>query len=207
MNIVLLGAPGAGKGTQAARLVQELGLVHISTGDLLRAAVKAETPLGLEAKGYMDAGELVPDSLVVGLIRQRLAEPDAAAGIILDGFPRNATQAVALDAELASLGQEIDMALAIQVDPEVIIGRLASRRCCRDCGFIGSEDDAVCPHCGGEMYQRDDDKPDTVRNRLEVYANSTAPLIDYYRGAELLREGDGDRPPEVVFAEVLALLA
>ena len=206
MNIVLLGAPGAGKGTQAARLVAEYGLVHISTGDLLRAAVKAESELGLEAKAFMDAGELVPDSLVIGLIKQRLAEPDAAFGIILDGFPRNTTQAVALTAELNALGLGVDLALAIQVDPEVIIGRLSARRCCKDCGFIGSAADAICPECGGEMYQRDDDKAETVRNRLEVYATSTAPLIDYYRGAELLAEVDGDRPPDTVFADIRELL-
>lgn len=207
MNIVLLGAPGAGKGTQAARLVSGFGLAHISTGDLLRAAVKAESPLGLEAKSYMDAGELVPDSLVIGLIKERLAQPDASGGVILDGFPRNTAQAEALDAELAALGLGVDMALAIQVDPEVIIGRLSARRCCRDCGYIGSAADAACPECGGEMYQRDDDRPETVRNRLEVYGRSTAPLLDYYSAAGLLAEVDGDRAPDAVFADISRRMA
>ncbi|MDR2956571.1 MAG: adenylate kinase [Coriobacteriales bacterium] len=202
MNIVLLGAPGAGKGTQAARLVDEFGLVQVSTGDLLRAAARAGTPLGIEAKGYMDAGELVPDSLVIGLIKEFLAKPEAAQGVILDGFPRNTTQAVALAAEFDALGLEIDLAIAIQVDFEVIVARLAARRCCKDCGLIGSVDDMICPACGGEMYQRDDDMPQTVRNRLAIYEKSTAPLIEYYRGADLLIEVDGDRHPDIVFADI-----
>ncbi|MCL2339666.1 MAG: adenylate kinase, partial [Actinomycetia bacterium] len=185
MNIVLLGAPGAGKGTQAAQLVATYGLLHISTGDLLRAAVQAGSPLGLEAKGYMDAGELVPDKLVIGLIKERLRAPEAAKGIILDGFPRNTNQAVVLASELDSLGLAIDAAIAVEVDPEIIVQRLSSRRCCRNCGYIGSVADAVCPKCGGEMYQRDDDTAAAIRNRLEVYEKSTAPLIDYYRGADL----------------------
>ena len=206
MNIVLLGAPGSGKGTQAVRLADELGLLHISTGDLLRAAVAAGTELGLAAKGYMDAGELVPDSLVIGLIRERLALEDAKAGVILDGFPRNTNQAVALQAELEELELKIDLALALLVDAEVIVERLASRRCCRECGYIGNEADTTCPLCGGEMYQRDDDQPETVRNRLDVYEKSTAPLIDYYRGAELLVETDGDRHPDDVFSGIKDIL-
>jgi len=202
LNIVLLGAPGAGKGTQAARLQAELGLAHVSTGDLLRAAVKDGTALGLEAKGYMDAGELVPDELVVGLIKERLREPDAERGFILDGFPRNTSQAVTLAAELDSLSLQVDAAVAIQVDPESIVQRLSKRRCCRDCGFIGSVEDAVCPTCGGEMYQRDDDQAEAIRTRLDVYERSTAPLIDYYRGAELLCEIDGNQPADAVFEQI-----
>ncbi|MBR0405913.1 MAG: adenylate kinase [Eggerthellaceae bacterium] len=207
MNIVLLGGPGAGKGTQAAKLVEEFKTPHISTGDMLRAAVKAGTPLGRKAKGYMDAGELVPDDVIIGLVIDRLQEPDTDAGFILDGFPRTSAQAVALDAELGKLERPLDAALLIDVDPEVIVKRLCSRRMCRDCGFIGSEADASCPKCGGEMYQRDDDNETTVRNRLDVYQTSTAPLIDYYRGSELLVSIDGDRDPEVVYADVKAALA
>lgn len=206
MNIVLLGAPGAGKGTQAAKLVDEFGIAHISTGDILRAAVKAGTPLGLKAKTYMDAGELVPDEVVIGLVKDRLGEDDAQKGFILDGFPRTSMQAVALDGELSGLGKQIDAAIAIEVDPEVIVGRLTSRRMCRVCGYIGSASDAVCPKCGGEMYQRDDDNEATVRNRLDVYEKATAPLIDYYSGKELLHRIDGDRPVEEVYADVKSAL-
>jgi adenylate kinase len=207
MNIVLLGAPGAGKGTQAAKLVDEYGLAHISTGDMLRAAVKEGTELGLAAKGFMDAGELVPDDVLIGMIKERLREPDTDSGFILDGFPRTTVQAVALTAELDELERGIDAAIAVEVDPEVIVGRLSARRVCKVCGYIGTDADEDCPVCGGEMYQRDDDKPETVRNRLEVYAKSTAPLIDYYRGAELLVEIDGDRLVDVVFAAIKTALA
>ncbi len=202
MNIVLLGAPGAGKGTQAAKLVDKFGFAHISTGDILRAAVKNQTPLGIEAKKFMDAGDLVPDELVIGLVKERLKDDDTNAGFILDGFPRTSAQAVALSSELTELNRPLDAALLVDVDKEVIIGRLTSRRTCRDCGFIGTDADATCPKCGGEMYQRDDDNEATVRNRLDVYENSTAPLIDYYRGSGLLVEINGDQDPEVVFDEV-----
>ena len=202
MNIVLLGAPGAGKGTQAAKLVDKIGFAHISTGDILRAAVKNQTPLGIEAKKYMDAGDLVPDELVIGLVKERLKDDDTKAGFILDGFPRTSAQAVALSSELTELDRPLDAALLVDVDKEVIIGRLTSRRTCRDCGLIGTDADASCPKCGGEMYQRDDDNEATVRNRLDVYENSTAPLIDYYRGCGLLVEIDGDQDPDVVFTEV-----
>lgn len=202
MNIVLLGAPGAGKGTQAAKLVDKFGFAHISTGDILRAAVKNQTPLGIEAKKFMDAGDLVPDELVIGLVKERLKDDDTNAGFILDGFPRTSAQAVALSSELTELNRPLDAALLVDVDKEVIIGRLTSRRTCRDCGFIGTNADATCPKCGGEMYQRDDDNEATVRNRLDVYENSTAPLIDYYRGSGLLVEINGDQDPEVVFDEV-----
>ena len=206
MNIVLLGAPGAGKGTQAAKLVEKYGYAHISTGDMLRAAVKNQTPLGLEAKKYMDAGDLVPDEGVIGLVKERLQDEDTKAGFILDGFPRTSTQAVALDSELASLDRPLDAALLVDVDKEVIIKRLTSRRMCRDCGYIGSDKDTQCTKCGGDMYQRDDDNEATVRNRLDVYENSTAPLIDYYRGCDLLIEIDGDRDPEVVLASIVEAL-
>ena len=207
MNIVLLGAPGAGKGTQAALLVEKYGMCHISTGDILRAAVKNETPLGLKAKSYMDAGDLVPDDLIIDLMKERIQQPDTAEGVLLDGFPRTSTQAVALDGMLASLERPLDAALLIDVDPEVIVGRLTSRRTCRDCGYIGSTADGdKCPTCGGEMYQRDDDNEETVRNRLDVYDKQTSPLIDYYRGSELLVAIDGDRDPDEVFADVVEQL-
>lgn len=202
MNIVLLGAPGAGKGTQAAKLVEEFKLPHISTGDMLRAAVKAGTPLGQKAKSYMDAGDLVPDDVIIGLVTERLQEPDTEVGFILDGFPRTSAQAVALDAELSKLERPLDAALLIDVDPEVIVKRLSSRRMCRNCDYIGTAADAICPKCGGEMYQRDDDNEATVRNRLDVYEKSTAPLIDYYRGCDLLVSIDGDRDPADVYADV-----
>lgn len=202
MNIVLLGAPGAGKGTQAAKLVEEFGTPHISTGDMLRAAVKAGTELGKKAKSYMDAGDLVPDEVIIGLVIERLGQPDTEKGFILDGFPRTTAQAVALDAELGKLERPLDAALLIDVNSEVIIKRLTSRRMCKECGFIGSDADAACPKCGGEMYQRDDDNEATVRKRLDVYEKSTSPLIDYYRGCELLVTIDGDRDPQVVYADV-----
>ena len=206
MNIVLLGAPGAGKGTQAALLVEKYGTPHISTGDMLRAAVKEGTELGRKAKTYMDAGELVPDDVIIGLVTERLQNPDTEKGFILDGFPRTSAQAVALDAELSKLERPLDAALLIDVDAEVIVKRLTSRRMCKECGYIGSVADASCPKCGGEMYQRDDDNEATVRNRLDVYQKSTSPLIDYYRGCELLVAIDGDRDPQVVFADVEKVL-
>ena len=207
MNIVLLGAPGAGKGTQAAKLVESKGLCHISTGDILRQAVKDQTPLGLKAKGFMDAGELVPDDLIIDLMKERIEQPDTERGVILDGFPRTTTQAVALDSMLAVLDRPLDAALLIDVDNEVIVGRLTSRRTCRDCGHIGTASDGdTCTQCGGEMFQRDDDNEETVRTRLDVYDKSTAPLIDYYRGKDLLVAIDGDRDPDAVFSDVVSSL-
>lgn len=207
MNIVLLGAPGAGKGTQAAKLVEEYGLCHISTGDILRAAVKDQTELGVKAKGYMDAGELVPDDLIIDLMKERIQQPDTAKGVILDGFPRTTMQAVALDSMLSELERPLDAALLIDVANDVIVNRLTSRRMCRSCGHIGSvAEGETCTACGGEMYQRDDDNEETVRNRLDVYDKSTAPLIDYYRGSDLLVAIDGDRDPQLVFEDVVASL-
>ena len=179
MNLVLLGAPGAGKGTVAQELVAEFGVAHISTGDLLRAAVKGGTELGIQAKKYMDAGELVPDQLVIDLVKERLAADDAQQGFILDGFPRNTAQAVTLDSD-----------------------RLSSRRTCRACGYTGTAADATCPKCAGEMYQRDDDKPETIKNRLDVYEKSTSPLVDYYRGQGLLKSVNGDQARETVYGDV-----
>lgn len=206
MNIVLLGAPGAGKGTQAQKLVAEFGFAHISTGDLLRAAIKAGTKLGKKAKGYMDAGKLVPDELVIDLVKERLESDDAQAGFILDGFPRNTAQAVTLDSELAAMGRTLDAALLVAVEPAVIVERLSSRRTCRSCGYTAPAGVDVCPRCGGEMYQRDDDRPDTIQHRLDVYETQTASLVEYYKGHSILREVDGDRPVDEVYADVKTLL-
>ena len=202
MNIVLLGAPGAGKGTQSAKLVEDYGFTHLATGDLLRAAVAVGTELGKKAKTYMDAGDLVPDEVVIGLVAERLQEnPDAP--YLLDGFPRTPAQAVALDGVLSDLGKKLDYAIALSVDHDVVVERISSRRLCRGCGFIGTvADGATCPECGGEMYQRDDDNAEAVRNRLEVYDKQTSPLIDYYRGNGALVEVDGNRAPEEVYAEI-----
>lgn len=203
MNIVLLGAPGAGKGTQAQRLVADYGVAHISTGDLLRAAVKARSELGVQAKGYMDAGQLVPDRLVIGLVKERLGQDDARRGFILDGFPRNTDQAVALDAA----GVALDVALLVDVAPQVIVDRLSSRRTCRDCGYTAGAAADACPRCGGEMYQRDDDRPETIKRRLDVYQGQTAPLAQYYDERGMLRRVDGDRPADEVYADVKELLS
>lgn len=207
MNIVLLGAPGAGKGTQAQRLFEDYGFAHISTGDLLRAAVKAGTKLGVKAKSYMDEGKLVPDKLVVDLVTERLADDDAQKGFILDGFPRNTAQAVTLDSALSEMGRNLDAALLVDVKAEVIVKRLSSRRTCRDCGYTAPAGVDKCPACGGEMYQRDDDKPETIQKRLDVYETQTSPLVEYYRGKGLLKVVDGDRPVEDVYKDVKELLA
>ena len=206
MNVVLLGAPGAGKGTQAQLLVEKYGFVHISTGDLLRAAVKAQSRLGKQAQSYMESGQLVPDKLVIDLVKERLSSPDAQNGFILDGFPRNAAQAVVLDSALAEMDMRLDCALLVEVDFEVIIERLSSRRTCKACGYTAGATIEECPRCGGEMYQRNDDKPETIRHRLDVYETQTAPLAEYYRGHGILKEVDGDRPVEVVFSDVVTLL-
>ena len=206
MNIVLLGGPGAGKGTQAQKLVAEFGFAHISTGDLLRAAIKEGSKLGKKAKGYMDAGQLVPDDLVIDLVKERLEADDAQKGFLLDGFPRNTAQAVALDSELSAMNRTLDAALLVSVEPAVIVERLSSRRTCRDCGYTAPAGVDTCPRCGGEMYQRDDDKPETIQHRLDVYQSQTAPLVEYYRGHSILKEVDGDRPVDEVYVDVKVLL-
>lgn len=205
---MLLGAPGAGKGTQAAKLVQTYGLAHISTGDILRAAVAAGTPLGMTAKSYMDKGELVPDLVVIGLVKARLQEPDTQKGFILDGFPRTVAQADALDRELEALGKQLDAVVSIEVDRQSLIDRLTARRTCKQCGAIFNviaqpeTASGVCPSCGGELFQRDDDTVETVSNRLAVYERSTAPLIDYYTAKGLLKRIDGNRPVDDVFKQI-----
>lgn len=212
MNIVLLGAPGAGKGTQAAKMVDAFALPHISTGDIFRKAVADATPLGLEAKRYMDAGELVPDEVTIGIVKERLAQPDCAKGFILDGFPRTVPQADALGEALSSMGSGLDAVILVDVPKEALVDRLTARRQCRGCGRIYNvhgdmpADAAVCDACGGEVYQRADDTVETVTNRLNVYEANTQPLIDYYAEKGLLRTVDGDRDVDEVFADVAAMV-
>jgi len=214
LSIVLLGAPGAGKGTQAERIVDEFDVPHISTGDILRAAVAAGTELGTLAKRHMDAGELVPDEVVIGIIRDRLAEPDAACGFLLDGFPRTLGQARALDAMLADTGRRLSHVILLEVPEEELVERLSGRRMCRECGkgyhltFDPPGREGICDACGGELYQRDDDDEQTVRNRLRVYRRETQPLIEYYtqRGLMTTIHGGG-RLPDDVWADVRAALA
>lgn len=204
-RLVLLGPPGAGKGTQASFLVERYGVVHVSTGDILRQAREAGTPLGLLAKGYMDRGELVPDEVVVGLVRDRLAEPDVREkGFLLDGFPRTVVQAEALDRLLADLGTPLEAALNLRVDPELLTRRLTLRRSCPACGAVYHLENrppavaGVCDTCGGALVQRPDDAEETVRNRLAVYSRQTEPLIDYYARRGILREIDGEQSIEAV---------
>ena len=193
MRIVLLGAPGSGKGTQARRLQADLGWPQVSTGDLLRDAVRAGTEMGLRAKAAMDAGYLVADDVVLGIIKERLGSADAAQGYVLDGFPRNRPQAEALEGVLAELGQVLDAAVFMDVDRELLMKRLTGRRTCSRTGkllninFSPPEELAACTSAGGELLQRDDDREDTIKNRLEVYKRETQPLIDYYRRRGFLR--------------------
>ncbi len=209
MNLVLLGPPGAGKGTQAEKLITEYGLKHVATGDMFRAAVSNGTPMGLEAKKYMDAGKLVPDDVVVGMVEERLAQDDVEDGFMLDGFPRNTHQAEALDAFLEKSGRSIDLVLNIAVDPEMLVKRLTGRRVCRDCGgnyhvlFSPSEAGDKCAACGGELYLRDDDNEQTVRSRLDVYRNQTEPVIGYYRPLGKLGDIDGALKPDEVFEQII----
>ena len=211
-NLILLGPPGAGKGTQASRIAADYGLPHISTGDILRGAVKNQTPMGLEAKRYMDAGDLVPDEVVIGIVKDRLQEPDTAAGFLMDGFPRTIPQAEELDKALESLGRGVTKTLVILVDEEELVRRLSGRRVCRGCQtpfhvmFNQPRVEGVCDACGGELYQRDDDNEVTVRNRLATYTRQTEPLIEYYDRAGLVARIDGARTPDQVYEDVRAAL-
>lgn len=212
MNIVLLGAPGSGKGTQAARIAREFDVVHVSTGDIFRQAVADSTELGLKAKEYMDKGELVPDDLVIGIAKERLARPDMKDGFMLDGFPRTVTQAVALDEALVELGTRLDIVIDLEVPDDELTRRLTGRMMCRVCGanyhkMFNPPSGDNCDSCGGELYQRDDDKLETVERRLKVYKEQTAPLIEYYSGTGYLHTIDGSRPPQEVFALIKEELA
>ncbi|WP_019625650.1 adenylate kinase [Thioalkalivibrio sp. ALJT] len=213
MRIVLMGAPGSGKGTQAKKMVATFGIPQISTGDLLRAAVAAETELGKQARSAMDAGQLVPDELVLGLIRDRLQEPDAQKGFILDGFPRNVAQAEALDQMLNDIGSPLDRAIQIDVPFEELKQRLTGRVSCGDCGAVFNthtfppQKEGVCDLCGGELIHRADDNEETVVNRLKVYEDQTRPLIEYYDGHGLLKHINGTRDIELIFDEIRQLLS
>ena len=212
MRIVLLGAPGSGKGTQAARLVEHYQVPQISTGDLLRAAVAAGTELGLKAKAAMDEGQLVSDDIVLGMIRERLGQPDTDRGFILDGFPRNIAQAEALDAMLEELERPLEKGILLDVPLDKLMQRLTGRMTCADCGAVYNrythppEKEGVCDKCGGELTQRGDDNEDTVRRRLEVFQEQTAPLVEYYDGDGRLETIDGQRDIEEIAADFRRIL-
>lgn len=212
MNIILLGAPGSGKGTQAAKIVEKYQIPQISTGDILRKAIIENTELGQRAKEFVEKGELVPDSIVINLIHERLSQDDCQNGFILDGFPRTVVQAEALENDLKSLGKKLDVAFNVDVDEEEIVRRLSGRRICRRCGknfqlyFNPPQQIGICDDCGGELDQREDDQVETVRRRLEVYYTQTAPLINYYRKASLLKMVDGKKSVPQVFEEIKRVL-
>lgn len=212
MKLILLGAPGAGKGTQAEVICNALNIPAISTGNIIREALRLGTEMGLKAKSFMDAGQLVPDDVVIGIIKERLAKDDCANGFILDGFPRTTSQAVSLDAILRDLGIKLDGVINIAVPDEELIKRTTGRQICRSCGatyhvtFKPSKVKNVCDKCGGELYQRDDDKVETVKKRLSVYAAQTKPLIDYYKNSNLYIEIDGKQSMEDVYKDIVASL-
>lgn len=211
-RVVLLGPPGAGKGTQAKLLQEEFGAVQISTGDILRKAVAEQTPLGKEAAEFINRGALVPDSLIVNLVAERLMEPDCENGFLLDGFPRTIPQAESLDEILKRMARNLNCVLSVQVPQKIIVERLAGRRTCSKCGalchvvFSPPKRSGVCDRCCGELYQRDDDREQTITNRLQVYENQTAPLVNYYSQRGLLRVIDGVGDIDQIRARVIAAL-
>ena len=212
MKIILMGPPGAGKGTQAEKLVVLYQIPHISTGDMFRKAQKDGTELGLKAKSYMEQGQLVPDEVTVGIVKERLAEDDCKNGFLLDGFPRTVQQADALDGILKELGMALDRVINIEVDKGLLVDRLTGRRVCRACGATfhvinkAPKVEGVCDKCGGELYQRNDDKVETVSNRLDVYAAQTAPLIEYYQSKDIMSSVDGSKSMEDVLANIRSVL-
>ncbi len=212
MNLILLGPPGAGKGTQAEFIIKKYGIPHISTGDIFRAAVKEGTTLGVNAKMYLDSGHLVPDEIVVEIVKERLQQPDCRNGFLLDGFPRTIRQADALEEFLRSSNRIISAVINIEVDFEILLARITGRRVCRSCAAVyhiqnkQEKVTGVCDHCGGEIYQRDDDLPETVKKRLQVYQNQTEPLINYYREKGLLESFDGQEPITVLFHKICEVL-
>jgi len=212
MRIILLGAPGSGKGTQAQRLVAQFDIPQVSTGDLLREAVAKGTDLGTRAKAAMDAGELVSDDIVLGMIRERLGRPDAAGGFILDGFPRNIAQAQALDGVLEELGAPLDAAVLMDVDFDVLLKRLTGRRTCESCGkvfnvyFFPPKQDGVCDACGGKLVQRADDNEETISQRLKVYEAQTSPLVEFYEGRDKLKVVPAEGEIDAVYERLVATL-
>ncbi len=212
MRIIMLGAPGAGKGTQAKKIAAKYGIPHISTGDIFRANIKNGTELGKKAKSYMDQGMLVPDELTVSLVMDRFQEPDAQKGYVLDGFPRTIPQAESLDEALKKSGSQIDYAVNVDVPDENIINRMSGRRACVKCGatyhlqYAAPKQEGVCDSCGEALILRDDDKPETVQKRLKVYHEQTQPLIDYYAQKKVLKEVDGTQGLEEVFSQITAIL-
>ncbi|WP_226683683.1 adenylate kinase [Sutcliffiella horikoshii] len=212
MNLVLMGLPGAGKGTQAERIVEKYNIPHISTGDMFRAAMKEETELGMKAKSFMDQGQLVPDEVTIGIVRERLEKEDCKDGFLLDGFPRTVPQADALEQMLEELGRKIDYVINVNVDQSILMERLTGRRICKDCGstyhlvFNPPAKDGVCDKCGGELYQRADDNEETVGNRLEVNVKQSKPLLDFYESKGYLRNINGQQAIDKVFADIEELL-
>jgi adenylate kinase len=212
MNLVLMGLPGAGKGTQAERIVEKYDIPHISTGDMFRAAMKEETELGLQAKSFIDKGELVPDEVTIGIVRERLGKNDCQNGFLLDGFPRTVAQADALEGILAELSKQIDYVVNIEVNKDILMERLTGRRICKDCGatyhliFNPPAVQGECDKCGGELYQRADDNEETVANRLEVNLKQTEPLLNFYNDKGYLRNINGEQDIDNVFVDVNQLL-
>jgi len=212
MNILFMGPPGAGKGTQAERIVEEFNIPHISTGDAFRLAMKQGTPIGLKAKEYIDQGLLVPDEITNGIVKERLAQADCEKGFLLDGFPRTIQQAEALDSMLQELGRSIDHVVNLDVDRDLLLARLTGRRICKSCGatyhvmFNPPKVEGICDKDGGELYQRSDDSEEKVGTRLDEYTSKTAPLLDYYGKQGLLREVNGEQDINVVTAEIISTL-
>lgn len=212
MKIIMVGAPGAGKGTQAKRIAERYNIPHVSTGDIFRKNLKEGTELGLKAKTFMDKGELVPDEITIGMLMDRIHEADCASGYVLDGFPRNIPQAESLTIALSKDGEGIDYVVDVDVPDENIMERMAGRLTCKNCGagfhkvFQKPAKEGVCDVCGGELYTRADDLPETVKNRLTVYHDQTQPLIDYYKKANILRSVDGTQDMDKVFADIIAIL-
>ena len=213
MKIIMLGAPGAGKGTQAINIAKEYHIPHVSTGDIFRANIKNETELGMKAKSYMDAGKLVPDELTIGMLLSRISEPDCKEGYVLDGFPRTIPQAESLKTALTGRGEKIDYAVDIEVPDENIVKRMSGRRSCPKCGatyhisFNPPKKENICDECGAALTQRADDQPETVNSRLRVYHEQTQPLIDFYEKEGVLKQIDGTKKPSEVFSDIMEVLS